>query len=159
MPKVFEFEGTEYEFPDDATIEDFNAFMDERKMDEKELDAARAARRSERAKETEVALAACREQAKNAVLTPLGYDAINLLDVEHITITTLLVGAGALGWVGARRTLLASRPKLTRKWFGMIGSVVWQCGRCRTEVMLGSRYCGACGQNQTWPKWSVCPCQ
>ena len=30
MPRIFEAEGVEYEFPDDATIEDFNAFMDEK---------------------------------------------------------------------------------------------------------------------------------
>ena len=30
MPRIFEAEGIEYEFPDDATIEDFNTFMDEK---------------------------------------------------------------------------------------------------------------------------------
>ena len=67
------------------------------------------------------------------------------------------VGATALafGWYTARRTLMASRPNLTRKWFGVFGPVMWKCGRCSTNVALGADRCGVCGQYQTWPKWTL----
>ena len=70
-------------------------------------------------------------------------------------------GAAALtfGWLTARRTLLAARPRLTRRWLGVLGPVVWRCGRCSTEVALGADRCGVCGQYQTWPKWTRAPHQ
>lgn len=74
---------------------------------------------------------------------------------EVLPFAALTVGAGALGWAIARRTLLAARPKLTRKWFGVFGPVMWRCGRCGTEVALGEQRCGSCGQHQNWPKWSA----
>lgn len=64
-------------------------------------------------------------------------------------------GIGTLGWLIARRTLLASRPRLTHRWLGVFGPTVWKCARCGTEVALRTDRCGACGQYQTWPKWSV----
>jgi hypothetical protein len=61
----------------------------------------------------------------------------------------------ALGWIVSRRTLLASRPYLTRKWFGMFGPTVWKCARCNNQITLGTPRCETCGQHQNWPKWSV----
>lgn len=78
---------------------------------------------------------------------------------QHQELTLIGVGVaagiGTLGWLLARRTLLAARPKLSRKWFGMFGPTVWKCARCGTVVALRADRCGACGQYQKWPKWST----
>lgn len=67
------------------------------------------------------------------------------------------VAALAFGWFTARRTLLAARPHLTRRWFGVFGPAVWRCGRCGTEIKLRTCRCKVCGQEQTWPKWTRVP--
>ena len=64
-------------------------------------------------------------------------------------------GMGTLGWLLARRTLLASRPHLSRKWFGVFGPVMWRCGRCGNQIALEKARCETCGQYQKWPKWST----
>jgi hypothetical protein len=92
------------------------------------------------------------EARRDALIEQYTYD-----PPESWALATLTVGAGVLGWVIARRTLLAARPKLTRRWFGVFGPALWRCGRCGTEVALRAHRCEVCGQEQTWPKWSVRP--
>jgi hypothetical protein len=67
------------------------------------------------------------------------------------------VAALTFGWLTARRTLLAARPHLTRRWLGMFGPAVWRCGRCGTEIKIRVCRCKVCGQEQTWPKWARVP--
>ena len=111
--------------------------------------------------ETVQARATAEQEARSTAMggpfvSPEG-QAVGITDAGPLPLAALTVGAGALGWVIARRTLLAARPKLTRKWFGMFGPAMWRCGRCGTDVALRAHRCEVCGQEQTWPKWSVPP--
>lgn len=81
------------------------------------------------------------------------------VDVLPPGAVAVAAGAAALtfGWITARRTLLAARPHLTRRWLGVFGPAVWRCGRCGTEIKIRVYRCKVCGQEQTWPKWARIP--
>jgi hypothetical protein len=132
MPKNVTFEGRVYTFPDDATDDEIIA-----------------------------ALESMAPPPAGPTLRAPAAQATAPIDALPSGAAAVAAGAAALtfGWLTARRTLLAARPRLTRRWLGVLGPVVWRCGRCSTEVALGADRCGVCGQYQTWPNWTRAPHQ
>ena len=171
MPKVVNYNGVKYRFPDEATEEMILEALGVAQptlapapppspVEPLELPQDRRARVLREARELAIhdeAMALCGidaddDPAKQAFLSQESTDAPG--DEPYpIEIGLAVAGAGVLGWVIARRTLLAARPKLTRKWFGVLGPVMWRCGRCGSEVALRSTHCEKCGQGQVWPRW------
>ena len=124
---------------------------------ERDIRAAKQARAAKKAASQEAA----RSEAMGGPFTDpeeqrvLDLETFGFSDAGCYPLTILTVGAGAVGWITARRTLLAARPKLSRKWFGVFGPVMWRCGRCGNQIALEKARCETCGQYQKWPKWST----
>ena len=119
---------------------------------ERDIRAAKQARAAKKAASQEAA----RSEAMGGPFTdPEEQRVLDLRQELTLIGVGVAAGMGTLGWLLARRTLLASRPHLTRKWFGMFGPTVWKCARCGTEVALRADRCETCGQYQKWPKWST----